>query len=165
MSYDLTIFFPHPEFPVRAWCELLESFRGQDCEIRFEDGAEEGCPTNCSIIVDHSVIGIGVVAEESLSRSRCAPANARWGAYISTTMGRSWRAWFIQHAVAYHALVFFPGVTVHDCQYHYGRSLDASSWSTPESWHALAERRLWSLGPKEELIELGLFHPDGRLRF
>ena len=85
---------------------------------------------------------------------------------MSTTMGRSARALFVQYAVPYHALVFFAGVTVHDCQYHIGRSIEASSWSTPESWLAYAEPRLWRrLGSKRALIRLGLFHSDGSVRF
>ena len=80
-------------------------------------------------------------------------------------MGRSARAFFIQYAIPYHALLFFPGVTVHDCQYHLGRSVEASSWSTPESWLAYAERCLWRLGPKQSLIDLGLFRSDGSVRF
>jgi hypothetical protein len=75
------------------------------------------------------------------------------------------RAFFIQFAIPYHALVFFPGVTVHDCQFHLGRSVEASSWSTPESWLPYAERALWRLGPKQALVDLGLFHSDGRVAF
>ncbi len=155
MSYDLSIFFPHAEFPTQGWYELLESFRSDDCDVIL-DGLGD-----CRIVADHSVISIG--ADES--RSECAPAGTHWTAGISTSMGRSWRAYFIQHAIPYEALIFFPGVTVHDCQYHVGRSIEASSWSTPESWLHYAEPRLWRLGPKQPLIDLGLFHPDGRIRF
>jgi len=170
MSYDLTIFFPHAEFPASAWYDLLASFRSSECEVSFEqpirfDPRTKASVMDCRIAVDHSLLGIGVDAEEGPSRRSCAPQDARWGAHLSTTMGRSFRAFFIQHAVPYHALVFFPGVTVHDCQYHVGRSLEASSWSTPEGWLAIAERRLWSMGRKENLVDHGLFHPDGRIRF
>jgi hypothetical protein len=164
MSYDLKIFFPHAEFPARAWRELLESFAGSGgCEVRFGDpppGGNAGV-VECLIVVDQSVIDIG----GGPSDSACAPNDTRWEIGLSTTMGRSARAWFFQHAIPYHALVFFPGVTVHDCQYHLGRSVAESSWSTPQSWLALAERRLWRMGPKERLIDLGLFTPDGRVRF
>jgi hypothetical protein len=155
MSYDLTIFFPHLEFPKETWFQLLDGFRSDTCEVILT-GIED-----CRIVVDHSVISIGSDA----SRRGCAPAGTRWTAGISTAMGRSGRAWFIQHAIPYHALVFIPGVTVHDCQHHLGRSLEASSWSTPEGWQAYAEPKLWRMGPKETLIDFGFFHPDGRIRF
>jgi hypothetical protein len=161
MSYDLHIFFPHAEFPAQSWYELLESFRGGVYEVFFEEPAGGGGPKNCSIVVDQSVVSIGAGA----NCSSCAPATARWEVNLSTTMGRSMRAWFIQYAIPYHALVFFPGITVHDCQFHLGRSVEASSWSTPEDWQAYAERRLWRMGPKQALVDLGLFHSDGRVAF
>ena len=163
MSYDLQIFFPHDEFPVQAWYELLGTFRSGSCEVRFDDQepTENGALRDCSIVVDQSVIMIG----GGRGHSQCAPKSTRWIVSISTTLGRSARASFIQYAIPYHALVFFPGVTVHDCQYHLGRSVEASSWSTPESWLAYAERRLWRLGPKQALIDLGLFRSDGSVRF
>jgi hypothetical protein len=112
-------------------------------------------------VVDQSVVSIGVGA----SCGSCAPSNTRWEVNLSTTMGRSRRASFIQYVIPYHALVFFPGITVHDCQFHLGRSVEASSWSTPESWLPYAERALWHLGPKQALVDLGLFHSDGRVSF
>lgn len=163
MSYDLHIFFPHAEFPAQPWFELLESFRNSVYEISFDDlqPAPHGGPKDCAIVVDHSVVSIGV----SANSNSCAPTNTRWQVNLSTTMGRSARASFIQYAIPYHALVFFPGVTVHDCQFHLGRSVDASSWNTPEGWLAYAERALWRLGPKQALVDLGLFHSDGRVAF
>jgi len=135
--------------------ELLESFRSDACEVVF-NGLRD-----CKIVVDQSVLSVG--ADESCSQ--CAPAGTHWTAVLSTTMGRSWRAFFIQHAIAHEALIFCPGVTVHDCQYHVGRSVEASSWNTSEGWRDYAEARLWRLGSKQALIDLGLFHPDGRIRF
>jgi hypothetical protein len=155
MSYDLTIFFPHAEFPTQAWYELLESFRSDSCDVIIS-GVQ-----NCRIVVDQSVVLID--ADET--HGQCAPAGTRWTVFVSTTMGRSWRASFIQHAILHEALMFFPGVTVHDCQYHVGRSIETSSWRTPESWLHYAEHRLWRLGSKSALVDLGLFHPDGRIRF
>jgi hypothetical protein len=155
MSYDLHIFLPRAEFPARTWHEVLDSFRDDTCEV-VVNGIED-----CRIVVDQSVISIGADA----TSHPCGPGGTRWTARVSTTMGRSWRASFIQHAIPYHALTFLPGVTVHDCQYHIGRSIEASSWSTPERWLAYAEPRLWRLGPKEALIDRGLFHADGRIRF
>jgi hypothetical protein len=154
MSYDLSIFFPHPEFPIEAWHDLLESHRSELCSVVL-NGLDD-----CRIVVDRSVVSIGA----NQSRSPCAPVGTRWSAGISTSMGRSWRAFFIQFAIPYEALIFFPGVTVHDCQYHVGRSVEASSWTMPESWLRYAEARLWRLGPKQALIDLGLFHQDGRIR-
>ena len=154
MSYDLTIFFSQDEFPTQSWFDLLESFRSDSCEVIL-DSIED-----CRIVVDQSVVSLGA----NPASSPCAPPGTHWQATISTTMGRSWRAFFIEHAVPYHALVFFPGVTVHDCQYHVGRSVEASSWSTAESWLRYAESRLWRMGTKQKLIDLGLFHPDGRIR-
>ena len=163
MSYDLQIFFPHAEFPVQAWQELLGTFRSGSSEVGFDDQkpVENGAVRDCSIVVDQSVIVIG----GGRGHSECAPKSTRWIVSISTTMGRSARASFIQYAIPYHALLFFTGVTVHDCQYHLGRSVEASSWSTPESWLAYAERSLWRLGPKQVLIDLGLFRSDGSVRF
>jgi len=161
MSYDLHIFFPQAEFPAQPWYELLESFRGSVYEVRLEEPPERGGLKNCSIVVDQSVVSIMA----SANGSSCAPSTSRWEVTLSTTMGRSRRASFIQYAIPYHALVFFPGITVHDCQFHLGRSVEASSWSTPEGWLAYAERRLWRLGPKQALVDLGLFHPDGRVAF
>jgi hypothetical protein len=154
MSYDLSIFFPQPEFPTQAWFELLESHRSDDCCVML-DGLGD-----CRIVVDHSVISIGA----NHTRSPCAPPGTRWCVGISTSMGRSWRAFFVQFAIPYEAQIFFHGLTVHDCQYHVGRSVEASSWREPESWLGYAEARLWRLGPKQALIDLGLFHPDGRIR-
>jgi hypothetical protein len=163
MSYDLHIFFPHAEFPAQSWYELLESFRSSVYEVWFDDPerAERSGLKDCSIVVDQSVVSIGIGA----SGNSCAPTNTRWQAVLSTTMGRSVRASFVQYAIPYHALMFFPGVTVHDCQFHLGRSVEASSWSTPEGWLAYAERRLWRLGSKQALVDLGLFHSDGRVAF
>src|SRR5262249_34865194 len=129
MSYDLNIFFPHTHFPADAWDELLEGFRSDSCEVRFDEPAPNGCPRSCSVVADHSLIDISGRS----GQGGCAPEGTSWEVNVSTTAGRSARAWFIQHAIPYHALVFFPGVTVHDCQYHVGRTLAASSWSTPES--------------------------------
>jgi hypothetical protein len=154
MSYHLSIFFPQPEFPTQAWFELLESYRSDACAVML-DGLGD-----CRIVVDDSVVSIGA----NDSRNGCAPVATHWTVVISTSMGRSRRAFFIQFAIPYEALVFFPGVTVHDCQYHVGRSVEASSWHAPESWLRHAESRLWRLGPKQALIDLGLFHPDGRIR-
>jgi hypothetical protein len=153
MSYDLSIFFPQVEFPTQAWHDLLQSHQSDTCNV-VHNG-----PGDCSIVVDHSVVSIGATE----SRNGCAPAGTHWTVVISTSMGRSWRAFFIQHAIPYEALIFFPGITVHDCQYHVGRSVEASSWSMPEGWLHYAERRLWRLGSKQALIDLGLFHPDGRI--
>jgi hypothetical protein len=163
MSYDLHIFFPHPEFPAQPWYALLESFRSSVYEVAFDEPepAERGRPKSCLIVVDQSVVSIGVGA----SGISCAPINTCWQVNLSTTMGRSVRASFIQYAIPYHALIFFPGVTVHDCQFHIGRSVEASSWSTPEGWLAYAERALWRLGSKQALVDLGLFHADGRVAF
>jgi len=163
MSYDLHIFFPHAQFPAQSWHELLESFSNAVYHVRFDD-PEPAAPAGvkeCSIVVDQSVVSIMVGA----NGSSCAPANSRWEVSLSTTMGRSVRASFIQCAIPYHALVFFPGVTVHDCQFHLGRSVEASSWSTPDAWLAYAERRLWRIAPKQALVDLGLFHSDGRVAF
>jgi hypothetical protein len=164
MSYDLHIFFPHAEFPAQPWYELLESFRDGDCEVAFDSSepAERGGVKNCSLVVGQSVLSIGVGA----GGSSCAPTGTRWEVNLSTTMGRSVRALCIQFAIPYHALVFFPGVAVHDCQFHLGRSVEASSWSTPEGWLAYAERTMWRrLGSKQALVDLGLFHADGRIAF
>jgi len=155
MSYDLSVFFPHAKFPTQRWYELLESFRSDACDVILDSLGD------CRIVIDHSVVSIGV----DESRSQCAPVDTHWIAVISTTMGRSWRAFFIQHAIPHEALIFFPGITVHDCQYHVGRSVEASSWHMPESWLHYAERRLWRMGPKQALIDLGLFRPDGGIRF
>jgi hypothetical protein len=166
MSYDLRIFLPHVEFPAQTWYEMLESFRGSDCDVLFDDPSptDSGGVKPCRIVVGHSVISIDAWAERD-APSSCAPEGTRWGVCIDTTMGRSPRAWFIQHAIPYHALVCLPGVTVHDCQYHVGRTVEQSSWSAPETWRSLAEKRLWRMGDKQSLIELGLFHADGRIRF
>jgi hypothetical protein len=166
MSYDLTIFFPHPEFPTQAWYEVLESFRSDACDVRFDDQsvAQNGGLKDCSIATDDFLILVGGYLMAGVS-SECAPPGTHWRIGVSTGMGRSALALWIQHAIPYHALVFFPGVTVHDCQYHLGRSVEESSWTTPESWLQFAERRLWRMGPKRELVERGMFYADGRVRF
>src|SRR4051794_41039522 len=97
MSYDLTVFFPHVGFPAQAWHDLLEGFRGNGCIVRFDEpepAANNGLQ-ECSIVVDQSVVSIGV----GLNRSQCAPKGTSWEASISTTMGRSARALFVQYAV------------------------------------------------------------------
>ena len=131
-------------FPAQAWYDLLESFRNSACQVVFDElaPAQNDALKDCSIVIDQSVIMIGGGA----SSSPCAPACTRWDVVVSTTLGRSARALFIQYAIPYHALVFFPGVTVHDCQYHLGRTAAASSWSTAEGWFPYAERALWRLG-------------------
>jgi hypothetical protein len=166
MSYEIRIFFPCIDFPSQTWYEMLESFRTSDCDVLFDDPgpAESGALRGARIAVNQSLISIDAWAERD-ARSSCAPADTRCGACIETTMDRSLRAWFIQHAIPYHALVFLPGVTVHDCQYHVGRTVEDSSWTSPEAWLEVTERRLWRMGDKQSLIEHGFFHPDGRLRF
>lgn len=161
MSHDLKLFFPHAEFPIDAWYELIESFRSDDVYVKFADREDTSRLDECSIYVDQSAVDI----EQGPVTSECAPKGTRWEVWISTIAGRSTRAYFIEHAVPYHALVFFPGITVHDCQYHVGRTVEASSWNTPEAWLAYAGPMLWRLGPKETLIELGLFTPEGIVRF
>ena len=70
MSYDLHIFFPHAEFPGQPWYELLESFRSNVYEVRFEnpEGAERGGLKDCSIVVDQSVVSIGIGATDMYVR-------------------------------------------------------------------------------------------------
>jgi hypothetical protein len=167
MSFDLEIFFPHPTFPTQEWAGILESFRSESCAVRFEEtgtGESCGCST-CFVVADDSLVSVGVCSMHDAPTS-CAPSDSRWRASVSTTMGRSGLAWWIQFAIPYHALVFFPGVTVHDCQHHLGRRVEESSWTTPETWRQYSERTLWrTMGPKNPLIERGLFSPDGTLRF
>ena len=167
MSHDISLFFPHAEFPAQAWYDVLGGLRSDDCDVSFDDdaaAAEHGGIKECSLAADGTLISVSVY---SFARepSECAPAGTHWRATVSTGMGRSGLAWWLQHAIPYHALVYFPGVTVHDWQYHVGRSVADSSWASPESWLAFSEKRLWRMGPKQALVDHGLFHPDGRLRF
>jgi hypothetical protein len=167
MSFDLQTFFPHPVFPAQEWCDILDSFRSETCEVTFEEirTADSHGAKSCCLIADRSVVDVGVCSINDAPTS-CAPPDTRWRASISTTMGRSGLAWWIQFAIPYQALVFFPGTTVHDCQHHVGRSVEQSSWTNPEVWRQYSERTLWRMmGPKAPLIERGLFDADGTIRF
>jgi hypothetical protein len=167
MSFDLAIFFPHAAFPAQEWCDMLKSFRSEACEVTFEEtGAGGSCGAkNCSLVADGSLISVDVCSIDDPPNS-CAPSDTQWRALVSTTMGRSGLAWWIQFAIPYHALVLFPGTCVHDCQHHLGRSVKESSWTSPEIWRQYAERTLWrTMGSKEPLIERGLFDADGTVRF
>jgi hypothetical protein len=166
VSYDLRIFFPHAEFPTHAWYDMLASFRSEACHITFSEGSDgQDGIKECSLVADGSLVSVDVRAMSDVP-SLCAPAGTRWLATVSTGMGRSGLAWWTVFAIPYHTLVFFPGVTVHDCQYHVGRSLAESSWASPEIWLQSCERRLWrTLGSKAELIDRGLFGADGTVRF
>jgi len=167
MSFDLQIFFPHPAFPAQEWRDMLESFRSESCEVAFEEAgaADSRGAQSCCLIADRSVISIGVCSINDAPTS-CAPADTRWRASISTTMGRSGLTWWIQFAIPYQALVFFPGTTVHDCQHHLGRSVEQSSWTSPDTWREYSERTLWhTMGSNAPLIERGLFNADGTIRF
>ena len=168
VSFDLRIFFPLQAFPAQEWYDLLESFRADDCYVRFDKPAneEQSGIKECSLIADGSLLSIGVYSMRPDSPDLCAPRGTYWNATVSTGMGRSGRALWLQFCIPYHALVLFPGVTVHDCEYHLGRSTAESSWTDPESWMRFSERQLWrQLGSKAELIERGLFNADGTLRF
>jgi hypothetical protein len=94
MSFDLQIFFPHPAFPAQEWRDMLESFRSESCEVAFEEAgaADSRGAQSCCLIADRSVISIGVCSINDAPTS-CAPADTRWRASISTTMGRSGLAW------------------------------------------------------------------------
>ena len=78
MSYDLSIFFPHHEFPVRSWHELLESFREDDCNVIFveEKPLDADALRECSIVVDQSVVSIAV--GEGPNRAILALGYAGW---------------------------------------------------------------------------------------
>jgi hypothetical protein len=167
MSFDLEIYFPHTVFPAQEWCDMLQSFRSEVCEVSFEEmGTDENSIVrSCSLVADGSLISVDVSAVQEAPRSR-APSDTRWRASVSTTMGRARFALWLQFAIPYHALVLFPGTTVHDCQHHLGRSIEGSSWTSSEAWRQYAERKLWRrLGPKGPLIERGLFNNDGTIRF
>src|SRR4051812_1528935 len=164
VSYDLRIFFPHPVFPTEGWRDILASFRGPDCEVQFDEPSADG--SSSYLVVGHSRIDADVRPHDGETDGLCAPSSTRWLAGTSTTMGRSYKAYWIQFAIPYHALVFFPGITVHDCQYHVGRSLEASSFVDPGAWLDFARQRLW--GPaagKAELVEQNLFTPEGLPNF
>jgi hypothetical protein len=166
VSYDLRVFFPHPEFPTHAWYDVLATFQGDACHVTFsEDSSGQACIKDYSLVADGSLVSVDVRAMSDIP-SLCAPAGTRWLATVSTGMGRSALAWWTACAIPYHALVFFPGAIVHDCQYHVGRSLAESSWTNPETWLQNCKRRLWrTLGSKAELIDRGLFGADGTVRF
>jgi hypothetical protein len=164
VSFELRIFFPHPTFPAEEWYDILGSFRSDDCYVRFDEPTDraQGGVKECYLIPDESLVNVYVSSTNPDRSYLCEPLGTHWNATVSTGMGRSRLASWIQFAIPYHALVFFPGVTVHDCEFHLGRSTAESSWTDPESWLHFADRRLRA---NVELIERGLFTADGTPRF
>lgn len=163
MSYDLGIYFPFPTFPVREWHDLLANFESPSCRVEFEEPqaeyAESGAKL-CYLTADDSLVTAAVSWRIGPNPpSRCMPPGTHWYASISTGMGRSARASWIQFAIPYHALVLLPGTSVHDCQHHVGRILEESTWHDPDGWLSYASRRL---RPGDEL---DLFGADGLPRF
>jgi hypothetical protein len=168
VSYDLRIYFPQPAFPAQAWYDMLASFRSGHCSVTFSAPSSiyRSDVQECSLVADHSLVDVGVRSMNPAQPQLCDPLGTHWMAHVSTGMGRSGHALWLQYAIPYHALIFFPGVSVHDCQYHVGRSIEVSSWADAASWLEFAQRKLWrEIGTHADMIERGLFAADGTLRF
>jgi hypothetical protein len=162
MSFDLYIYFPQAAFPVGLWHDILASFRSEACHVRFEETDPEFAASgakHCYLVADDSVVSVGISRkmDPDAPPDSCVPKGTHWLAGVSTGMGRSALASRIQFAIPYHALVFMPGVSVHDCQYHQGRSTEASSWSDADAWLEYCRTR--------PSIAFDLFSEDGTLRF
>jgi len=151
MSYDLKVFFPHPVFPRTEWRTLLTSFQGPECLVRFSDANESD--NACDLVIGESVLATDVWPVEPGYWQRIS-SGAKWKATLSTTMGRSFRALWVQFAIPYHALVLIPGVTVH--------AEPEQLFVDPQSWLDFCRKRLWGpLRRKEDAVEYGLFTADG----
>jgi hypothetical protein len=157
MSFDLRVFFPQASFPEAEWRGILESFGSAECLVRFEPPDGRGVAITCDLVVDDSVVSAGVGAIEPGYWARVSKG-AKWQAALSTSAGRSLRAFWIQFAIPYHALVLIPGVAAHaepDLIFH-----------DTERWLEFCRERLW--GPvrqKEQMVDRGLFLEDGTPRF
>jgi len=158
MSYDLKVFFPHPIFPRAEWRTIVASFEGPECLVRFDAGSDAGEPDNaCDLVIGESVLTTDVSPIEP-GHWMLMSNGARWKATLSTTMGRSFRALWVQFAIPYHALVLIPGVTVH--------AEPDQLFADTESWLAFCRKRLWGpLRNKEVAVEHGLFTAEGSPRF
>ena len=158
MSYDLKVFFPHPTFPRTEWRTILASFEGPDCLVRFgASGDPDESEDACDLVIGESVLITGV-APIGPGHWMVMSNGARWKATLSTTMGRSFRAFWVQFAIPYHALVLIPGVTAH--------AEPDQLFADPQSWLDFCRKRLWDpLRRKEDAVEYGLFTADGSPRF
>jgi hypothetical protein len=157
MSYELRIFFPQVTFPRTEWRAILTSFQRPGCLVRFEPGDPHDLCISCDLVVGESVLSTGVSPIEPGSWGRASEA-ANWAAMLSTTLGRSLQALWIQFAIPYHALVLLPGIVVH--------AEPDRIFVEIETWLEFCRERLWGpLRQKEELVESGLFTPDGSPRF
>jgi len=93
-------FLPALEFSVQNLYEVLESFRGSDCDILFDD-PKLYRQRRRQALQDRLIIPS---SQSTPTRNTMPPAAVhrtgnRWGVCIDTTMDRSRRAWFIQHAI------------------------------------------------------------------
>jgi hypothetical protein len=158
MSYDLKVFFPHLTFPRAEWRTILASFEGPECLVRFGACSDADESDNgCDLVIGESVLTTDVAPIGPGHWTRMSNG-ATWKATLSTTMGRSFRALWVQFAIPYHALVLIPGVTVHAEPDHL--------FANPQSWLDFCRERLWGpLRRKEEAVESGLFTADGSPRF
>jgi hypothetical protein len=158
MSYDLKIFFPQATFPRTEWRDILVGFQGPECLVRFDGPGDAHDPQpSCYLVADDSVLSADVCPIEP-GECGVGSESARWMAVLSTSMGRSLKAFWIQFAIPHHVLVLLPGIKVH---VEPGRL-----FANAESWLKFSQERLWSPLPrKKELVELGLFTPDGSPRF
>jgi hypothetical protein len=158
MSYDLKVFFPQSTFPRTEWRTILASFEGPECLVRFgANGDDDATDNACDLVIGESVLTTDIAPIEP-GYWAVISKGARWKAVLSTTMGRSFRALWVQFAIPYHALVLIPGVTVH--------AEPDQLFLDPPSWLDFCRGRLWGpLRRKEDAVEHGLFTADGSPRF
>jgi hypothetical protein len=155
MSYDLRIFFPHPIFPRTEWRTILASFQGPECLMRFSDADDSD--NACDLVIDDSVLTTAI-APVGPGHWTLMSNGASWQAHLSTTMGRSFRAFWVQFAIPYHGLVLIAGVAAH--------AEPDRLFADPQSWLDFSRKRLWDpLRRKEDAVEYGLFTADGSPRF
>lgn len=157
MSYDLSVLFPHQAFPEQEWRGILASFETPECHLRFGRGDSQDGWLDCDLLIDHSVLMTGVHRIE-LGYWMMISRGARWRAVLSTTAGRSFRAFWTQFAIPYHALVLIPGVIA--------QAEAERLFCQGESWLQFCRERLWNpSSQKEELVKHGFFSNDGTPRF
>lgn len=86
----------------------------------------------------------------------CDAPPTDWGVYVSTQLGRSPMAAWLQFAVPYHLLILLPGTAVHDCQHH-----DRGWFGDAEEYREFAGVALRSLTRQRTLRSAGYIDDRG----
>lgn len=152
MSFDLRIYLAGPSFPPGGWQDVLGMVGAEEVPA---DGKGMGWRVAC----DDSSVWIDV-EPVCPAEVLCGPPGTHWLCTVSTSAGRSLKAFWTQFALAYYALLLVEGASVHDCQHH-----DCGRFEGAAAFLDFASRVMPKLTRKRTLIRQGLMTGDGRMVF